>query len=213
MGIFSKAKSSRADDGKKGNAPKLPSLDELHDRIIKAKLNFRQAMVEAESASRKSQAIYAKLWDASPADRAELRKQKAQEDDTVKRKMIQAQSFAKSQATLQDVEIVMQIDQAFAECGLIDAKDEDSMTLEDIQKSLEEAAIVVAKTMEDIERLGLSISLPKAETAPMSDEERELEAMWTQYDRETDPVKKEEIKRRLQEREATPQMAFAVGGE
>lgn len=200
-----------ADEAQGGASPKaqLPTLEEIHDKIVKAKLKFRQAIAEAEAAANKSQAIYMKLWDVSPAERAQLRKQKAELDETVKRKMIHAQGFAKSQATLQDVEIVLQIDQAFSRCGLSDAKAERATSIEDVQKSLEEASLVITKTMEVVEKLGMTISVPKANEPALSAEEREVEELWSRYDRETDPAKKKEIKRRLEEKEATPQVAMA----
>lgn len=187
----------------------LPTLEEIHDKIIKAKLKFRQAVSEAEAASNKSQALYMKLWDVSPAERARLRKQKAELDETVKRKMIQAQGFAKSEATLQDVEIVMQIDQAFAQCGLVDGNEERATSLEDIQKSLAEASLVITKTLESVEKMGMAISVPEVRESALSAEEREREELWRRYDSETDPVKKAEIKRTLEEKEATPQIAMA----
>ena len=215
MGILNRIKKAFGTDDAQGKPPQasaLPSLEEIHDRIVKAKLNFRQALSEAEIASKKSQAIYAKLWDVTPGERAELRKQKAEVDAMIRRKLDHAQAFAKSLASLQDVEIVMQIDQAFTQCGLVDSASGESMSLQDIQRSLEEAALVVARTMESVEKLGISIAAPGAHTVSVSEEERELEELWAAFDREPDPVRKEEIKHRIQEKEAPPQMALAAGG-
>ncbi len=211
MEILDKIKKAFVVDGSNGTSSRaaLPTLEEIHDKIIKAKLKFRQAITEAETAARQSQAIYMKLWDVSPTERAQLRKQKAELDETVKRKLIHAQGFAKSQTSLQDVEIVMQIDQAFSQCGLIDDKVERSTSIEGIQKSLEEASIVITKTIEAVERLGLTISVPEGQETASTAEERELDELWIRYDSETDPVKKEEIKRKLEEKEATPQVVMA----
>lgn len=212
MGLVDKVKGAFFADGGKSvtpAAPALPSLDEIHNRIVKAKLNFRQTVSEAETASKKSQTIYSKLFEVAPAERDKLRKQKAEQDATVKRKMVQAQSFAKSLGVLQDVEIVMQIDEAFAQCGLTEAGKERSGSLESVQKSLEEASLIVTKTMEAVEKLGISISGPEFHSAPMSESEKELDELWKRYDSESDPAKKEEIQRRIQEKEATPQVALA----
>ena len=211
MDIFNKIKKAMGDGAQEeaSKTPALPSLDEINNRIIKAKLSFRQTISEAEAAFQKSQALYAKIWDAAPVLREKMRKEKNELDAMVKRKMVQAQGFAKSMSVLQDVQIVMEIDKAFSECGLVDANAEQSRSLVDIQKSLEEASFVVTRTMQDIEKLGLSIAMPDGHTAAQtSEKDRELDELWAKFDQETDPAKKEEIKRKLQEKEAPPQVAM-----
>lgn len=213
MGLLDKVKKvfvdvSPAEPAVPPKAP-LPSLEEIHDRIIKAKLNFRQTLAEAEAASKKSQAIHSRLFDVSPTERTKLLKEKGDADATVRRKLVQAQGFAKSQAALQDAEIVMQIDRAFAECGLIDSGAERSMSLEDVQKALQEAALIVTKTMESVENLGMTINVPSGQETAMSEKEREEMELWKLFDNEPDPVKKEKLRQQLEEKTATPQLALA----
>lgn len=202
IGKIKKVVGNNEEEAKVATAPALPSLDEIKDRILKAKLLFRQTLTEAEAASQKSQELHAQMFGAAPALRDKMRQDKSKQDEIVQRKLVQAQGFAKSADSWQDVQVVMEIDQAFAECGLLDKDSEQARSLTDIQKALEEASFVMARTMEGLDKLGLAISVPGGHTQATSAKERELDALWAEFDKETDPVKKEEIRAKIEAKDA-----------
>ena len=207
MGLFDTIKTALTGAEPAPAEQTLPTLDEIHERILKADFNFKMVVKEAETAAQRSQAIYAKVFEATPQERMRLLKEKKAQDDIVKRKNGQAQAFAQSKEALQDVEIVMQIDEAFVQCGLLDANAAKSGTIESVQKSLAEASVAVSKTMEAVRNLGMGIEVPRT-LGSQTGEDSELAELFERFDKASDPAEKEELHRKIDEKMATPQVAL-----
>lgn len=202
MGIFDAIKNAVAKAPEAAPAaPTLPTLAELGNMILKSQLLFRQTLAEAEASAAKAMGYYRKKFTAAPEQRTHLAKLQADQDRITRQKMIQAQAAAKNTAMLQDVEIVMKIDEAFVQSGLADPSLGRTGTLADLQKSLEEAAQVMATAMKMAGEVEAAIAIPAGAAVAESAADREIAALWEEYDRESDPAKREGIMRKLQEKD------------
>ncbi len=192
-------------------SPSLPTLSELRDMIVKSTMLFRQSIAEAQTSAREARKCYDMKFKAPAADRPRWIQRQADYDRMTRQKMAQAQASAKNTAMLQDVEVVMQIDEAFAKCGLTNSDTQRTGTLEGLQKSLQEASLVVASTMDMVDKMGMAISVPNVESSTMTPEEREISALWDKLDKESDPMKKEEIVRQIQIKDGSAPVQAVLG--
>ena len=214
MGFFnmfsSEEKETAAPSGQT-QSPALPSLTELRAMIVKSTVLFRQSIAEAQASAKKARECYEMKFKASAVDRPKWIQRQADLDRMTRQKLAQAQASAKNTAMLQDVEVVMQIDEAFAKCGLTKSETLKSGTIEGLHKALQDASLVVASTMDMVDKMGLAISVPDVGSTTMTPEEREISELWARLDKEADPAKKEEIVRQIQEKDRNAPVQAVLG--
>ncbi len=195
--------------------PVLPTLSELRDMIVKSQLLFRRSLAEAEASARKSQELYNRKFSATPDERRRLTQLQASQDLETRRKMAQAQVSAKNTAMLQDVEVVMQIEEAFASCGMA-VSDERKATnladlLKEVQKEMQVAEQAISNTILLTKNVDATISIPAGTNSAVIEERPELAALYEQYNRETDQAKREELEREIRAKDPGKPVQVTLG--
>ena len=202
MGIIDKVKKALFTEAETEKPAEVPTLESIRTRLFEANRNLEMRNREAAAAEARAQAALQKTFQAgmSTLERQKLiaESQKAKKEAAFHLRC--AGQFIALTETLENAETLLELSDTIKRSGLME---EGALNLQELMKELENADAFLEPLMGTCQEIRSSIEASMGQfdglvSQGVSEETKELEALYRQFEMETDPEKKEAIRQKIE---------------
>lgn len=202
MGIIDKVKKALFTEAETEKPAEVPTLESIRTRLFEANRNLEMRNREAAAAEARAQAALQKTFQAgmSMLERQKLiaESQKAKKEAAFHLRC--AGQFIALTETLENAETLLELSDTIKRSGLME---EGALNLQELMKELENADAFLEPLMGTCQEIRSSIEASMGQfdglvSQGVSEETKELEALYRQFEMETDPEKKEAIRQKIE---------------
>lgn len=202
MGIIEKVKKALFTEVEVEKSAEVPTLGSIRRRLYEANRNLEMRNRDAAVAETRAQTALQKTFQPgmSPLERQKLiaESQKAKKEAAFHLRC--AGQFIALTETLENAETLLELSETITKSGLMG---EGSLNLQELMKELENADAFLEPLMGTCQEIRNSIETSMGQfdgllSQGVTDEAKELEALYQKFEAETDPAKKEAIRQEIE---------------